>query len=216
MTEIPKIYIVDDDEAIRNLLGLIMHSENLPFELYSSAEEFLAQVTPAIRGCLILDVTMPGISGLQLLERLRQKYKTLPIIIMTGYADVAMAVKAMKMGAIDFIEKPFNNAKLLRVLYSCLAYCESLQHDQNEKEECARRLERLTKRERQVMDLLVEGYKNKVIATRLNISPRTVELHRARVMEKLEVRSLSEVVRIALTASEHSDITVYKQLERVS
>ena len=107
----------------------------------------------------------------------------------------------MKLGAVDFIEKPFNKEKLLRILYNCLAYCENLASDQNEKEECVRRLERLTKRERQVMDLLVEGYKNKAIATELNISPRTVELHRARIMEKLGVRSLSEVVRIALTAS---------------
>ena len=201
MTEEAKVYIVDDDEAIRSLLGLIMHSENLPFELYGSAEEFLQEVTPSIRGCLILDVSMPGISGLQLLERLKQEYSTLPIIIMTGYADVPTAVKAMKMGAIDFIEKPFDKTKLLHMLYSCLAYCEDLQNGQNEKEECARRLERLTKRERQVMDLLVEGNKNKAIATKLNISPRTVELHRARIMEKLGVRSLSEVVRIALTAS---------------
>ena len=203
MNEESKIYIVDDDEAVRNALSFLMKAEGLPAQVYASAEEFLAALTPATQGCLLVDVRMPGMSGLHLQQRLRQDHVGLPVIIMTGHGDVAMAVKAMKAGAMDFIEKPFDNAELLQLLHKCLVHCRTVQHNQHDIEVNLQRLERLTKREREVMDLLVEGNQNKVIAAKLGISPRTVELHRARVMEKLEARSLSEVVRIALTASAH-------------
>lgn len=196
MNKEPKVHIVDDDEAIRQALTFLMKSEGLSSRDYASAEAFLAEVTPATQGCLILDVRMPGLSGLHLQQRLRQQHISLPVIIMTGHGDVAMAVKAMKAGAVDFIEKPFDNELLLQLVHSCLTQS----REQVDQEECLQRLERLTKRERQVMDLLVEGNQNKVIAAKLGISPRTVELHRARVMEKLEARSLSDVVRIALMA----------------
>ena len=197
------VHIVDDDEAIRKALLFLMKAEGLSARDYASAEEFLAEVTPAMRGCLLLDVRMPGISGLHLQQRLKQDHISLPIIMMTGHGDVPMAVSAMKAGAIDFIEKPFNNDELLQLLHKCFSHCDIVRHNQQDKDLSVQRLRRLTKRERQVLDLLVEGNQNKVIAAKLDISPRTVELHRARVMEKLEAHSLSEIVRIALLASEH-------------
>jgi len=203
MTEEVKVHIVDDDEAVRNALSFLMKAEDIPSQAYASAEEFLAKAGPVTQGCLLLDVRMPGLSGLQLQGQLKKNYLTLPVIIMTGYADVGMAVNAMKAGALDFIEKPFENEQLLPKVHACLQ--QSMQmFTQNES---MRRLERLTKRERQVMDLLVDGNQNKVIAAKLSISPRTVELHRARVMEKLEAKSLSDVVRIALTASTQELVT---------
>lgn len=203
MTEEPKIFIVDDDLAIRQALLLLMKSEGLPARGYESAEAFLAEIKSETQGCLVLDVRMPGISGLHLQQLLRHEHINLPVIIMTGHGDVSMAVKAMKAGAIDFIEKPFDNEQLLQLVRSCLTQCR--QH--MNQEEGVQRIERLTNRERQVMELLVEGDQNKVIAAKLAISPRTVELHRARVMEKLEARSLSDVVRIALVASAHDPVT---------
>ena len=203
MTEEPKIFIVDDDLAIRQALLLLMKSEGLPARGYESAEAFLAEIKSETQGCLVLDVRMPGISGLHLQQLLRHEHINLPVIIMTGHGDVSMAVKAMKAGAIDFIEKPFDNEQLLQLVRSCLTQCR--QH--MNQEEGVQQIERLTNRERQVMELLVEGDQNKVIAAKLAISPRTVELHRARVMEKLEARSLSDVVRIALVASAHDPVT---------
>lgn len=202
------VYIVDDDEAIRKALAFLLKSEGLPARLFASAEEFLAELNPAMQGCLLLDVRMPGISGLHLQQRLKQAHIALPVIIMTGYGDVAMAVKAMKAGAMDFIEKPFDNTELIQLLHKCLSHCEIVLHNQLDKEMSIQRLERLTKRERQVLELLVEGNQNKVIAAKLDISPRTVELHRARVMEKLEAKSLSDVVRIALAATANEPVTL--------
>ncbi len=194
MDKQPIVYIVDDDEAIRKALLFLMKSEGLFAKDYASAEAFLATVTTATYGCLLLDVRMSGISGLDLQQKLRQEHASLSVIIMTGHGDVAMAVQAMKAGAMDFIEKPFDNEQLLKQVHVCLKQ----RKYQARHEEEVQRLKRLTKRERQVMDLLVEGNQNKVIASKLNISPRTVELHRAKIMEKLETKSLSHVVRISL------------------
>jgi len=197
MPEEAKVHIVDDDEAIRNSLSFLMHSEGISVQAYASAEEFLAKSNPSTRGCLLLDVRMPGLSGLELQKLLNEKYFTLPIIIITGYADVDIAVQAMKAGAIDFIEKPFENEYLLSKIHACMQRSSHL-YTENEG---VLRLSLLTKREHEVMDLLVEGFQNKVIANKLSISPRTVELHRAKVMEKLKAKSLSDVVRIALMSS---------------
>ena len=197
MNEDSRVYIVDDDEAVRQALMLLMKSEGFTAVSYPSAEIFLTEIKPNTKGCLLLDVRMPGISGLHLQKILEHEHITLPVIIMTGHGDVTMAVNAMKAGAVDFIEKPFDNDNLLLMVHSCLK--QSRQHI--DQQEGIQRLEHLTKREREVMDLLVDGDQNKVIAAKLGISPRTVELHRARVMEKLEVRSLSDVVRIALAAA---------------
>ncbi len=203
MTEEVKVHIVDDDDAVREALSFLMKSEGLLAKGYASAEAFLTEASPVTQGCLLLDVRMPGLSGLELQEQLKKNYIKLPVIIMTGYADVGMAVQAMKAGALDFIEKPFENEMLLPKVHSCLQQSTRIMTEN----ESTQRIERLTKREHQVMELLVEGNQNKVIAAKLSISPRTVELHRARVMQKLEAKSLSDVVRIALAASKQELIT---------
>ena len=192
------VHIVDDDAAMRNALSLLLVTESLPVRTYASAEEFLRSVQPTSRGCLLLDVRMPGMSGLELQQVLKEKQIAMPIIIMTGYADVPTAVQAMKAGAFDFIEKPFDNDRLLQRVHACLQVSEQVQTEQNMQQEGEEKIRRLTQRERQVMDLLVQGHQNRVIAAKLGISPRTVEIHRARVMEKLEAHSLSDIVRLAL------------------
>jgi two-component system response regulator FixJ len=195
------VHIVDDDEAVRNALYFLMQSENIPAQTYTSAEGFMQKYIQSKPECLLLDVRMPGMNGLQLLNELKNRHIEMPVIFITGHGDIAMAVQAMKAGAADFIEKPFNNERLLNSVQKCLS--ESL-HNSNAndtKQAAQTKLETLTRRERQVMDLLVEGKQNKVIAQELGISPRTVELHRAKVMSKLNANSLSSVVRIALSAS---------------
>lgn len=198
----PTVYIVDDDAAVRKALSFLMEAEGLHAEVYASAEEFLAAVKPASQCCLLLDVRMPGMTGLELQETLKQKQIAIPIIIMTGYADVPMAVQAMKAGAVDFIEKPFDNDRLLQQVNVCLRMSEQAQTDQVQHLDAKQKIERLTRREQQVMAMLVQGHQNRVIAEKLGISPRTVEIHRARVMEKLETHSLSDIVRIAIIVSE--------------
>lgn len=205
----PIIHIVDDDSAVRNALSLLMEAEGLQVRAYASAEEFLEGVTPATKGCLLLDVRMPGLSGLELQQALRKKRINLPVIIMTGYADVPMAVQAMKAGALEFIEKPFDNERLLQQVHVCLQKCEQLQTEQVQLQAAGEKTARLTRRERQVMDMLVQGCQNRAIAEKLGISPRTVEIHRARVMEKLEAHSLSDVVRIGLMSSETSEDSAF-------
>ncbi len=198
----PIIHIVDDDSAVRNALCLLMQAEGLQTRAYTSAEEFLEDITPTTVGCVVLDVRMPGLSGLELQQILQKKQVVLPVIIMTGYADVPMAVQAMKAGAMDFIEKPFDNNRLLELVHLCLAKCKQEQSEQVLHHVAEEKIAKLTRRERQVMDMLVQGCQNRTIAEKLGISPRTVEIHRARVMEKLEAHSLSDVVRLALVTME--------------
>jgi len=200
----PMVHIVDDDNAVRDALSLLMKSEDIPANIYASAEEFLEDQAQFKMGCLLLDVRMPGMNGLQLLNLLKEQDVAIPVIFITGHGDVGMAVKAMKAGAYDFIEKPFNNDRLLSVVNNCLTECITLNHSVEHRHELEARINKLTKREREVMELLVEGKQNKVIARELDISPRTVELHRAKVMEKLHAHSLSDVVRTALLITEEA------------
>lgn len=200
----PIIHIIDDDDAIRAALSLLMQAESIPYKTYSSAEEFLDEHAQLKLGCLILDIRMPGMNGLELLDVLKQQDVSIPVIFITGHGDIAMAVKAMKAGASDFIEKPFDNERLISLARNCLVDCVALDNTNQHRHEMESRLARLTKREREVMELLVDGKQNKVIAQELNISPRTVELHRSRVMEKLQAHSLSEIVRTALIISENN------------
>ena len=196
------VHIVDDDDAVRDALSLLMRAEDIPFHVYASAEEFLVQHAQNKLGCLLLDVRMPGMNGLELLEVLNKQDVSIPVIFITGHGDVSLAVNAMKAGATDFIEKPFDNNRLISVVSNCLVECVSLNNSSQHRHEMEERLARLTKREKEVMELLVDGKQNKIIARELGISPRTVELHRAKVMEKLHAHSLSEIVRTAMLVSE--------------
>lgn len=192
------VYIVDDDQAIRHAMALLMRSVGLDYEIFHSADEFLAGHTNDMAGCLILDIRMPGLGGLELQEKLIELGSTLPIIFITGYGDVPMAVAAMQKGAVDFIQKPFRDEDLLDRLAEALKTDQETRLAQEEKAEILKRIEKLTVREREVLDLVVTGKLNKVIAHELGVSQRTVEIHRARAMEKMEARSLADLVRMNL------------------
>ncbi len=196
----PTIYIVDDDEAMRESLQFLMESVELPARSFASAQDFLDFYRADMPGCLLLDVRMPGMGGLELQEKLRSKDIKLPVIIMTGYADVPMAVRAMQAGALDFIEKPLNEQRLLDRVYKALEHEEEIRRARNEIEPIRSRLARLTPREHEILGLVVQGLLNKQIASRLDLSMKTVEQHRARVMEKMEAGSLAELVRMAIAA----------------
>ena len=195
------IHIVDDDSAIRQSLSLLMKSAVISAATYDSAEDFLKNYKSAKNECILLDIRMPGMSGLELLEELTKRNIPIPVIFITGHGDISMAVQAMRSGATDFIEKPFDSDFLIRRIQDCLKECASLSQSAALKKKMNERLSLLTKRERQVMDLLVDGKQNKTIAHELNISVRTVELHRAKVMQKLDAHSLSDVVRTSILSS---------------
>ena len=189
------IYLVDDDEALRDSLVWLLESQGFKVAAFASAEDFLKAWRPEFSGCLLLDVRMPGISGLELHERLKAQYCTLPIIFITGHGDVPMAVAALKKGAVDFIEKPFNDTQLLRLVSQCLTKELESRARRRQDAEVSRRLDQITQREREVLDLIIIGKLNKQIADVLGISIKTVEVHRARVMEKMGAQSLAELVQ---------------------
>jgi two-component system response regulator FixJ len=192
------VHVVDDDLAVRQSLSFLLASDGLPVRLHESALAFLDAMTDTSTGCIVTDVRMPGIDGIELLRRLKARGFSLPVIVMTGHADVPMAVEAMKEGAVDFIEKPFDDDMFLAAVRSALRLQE--QHAQRDAQitEVQARLQGLSERERQVLEGLVAGKANKVIAYDLGISPRTVEIYRANVMTKMQAGSLSELVRMAL------------------
>ncbi len=195
------VFVVDDDAPVRDSLAFLLQAAGFPVRTFASGEAFLQAWRPHWRGCLLTDVRMPGLDGLGLQQALAQRGADLPVIVMSGHGDIPLAVRAMKNGAQDFLEKPFDDAVLLERLNQCRAADESRRQAARQREARRRILERLTPRERQVLDCLVEGKPNKIIAAELGISPRTVEVHRARVMEKLGVRSLPELVRFVLSAA---------------
>lgn len=200
MTHESLVIIVDDDDAVRESLTLLLEAEGLPTRAYSSGRDLLATDELPQRGCLVIDVRMPDIDGLELQVQLLEKGVTLPVIIMTGHGDVPIAVQAMKKGAVDFIEKPFVDEVMLGSIRQALARSQRNQSGSEINAEIRQKIDQLTAREREVLDRLVVGRPNKVIAYELGISPRTVEIHRARVMEKMQAHSLSHLVRMALTA----------------
>ena len=191
------VYVVDDDEAVRDSLSVLLRSVGFQARTFESAMDFLEGFDPDQHGCLVADIRMPGMSGLDLQTALNQDGHELPIIFITGHGDVPMAVDAMKAGALDFIQKPFRDQDLLDRIN------QALQADSERRESCAERavvrarLAALTPREREVMDRVVKGQANKVIALDLGVSQRTVEIHRARVMQKMHARSLAELVTLA-------------------
>ena len=196
------VYIVDDDSAVLDSLQLLLEGERFPVRTYESCQAFLEQYDPHAGGCLVLDIGMPGMTGLELQKALQQKGKLIPIVFITGHANVPQAVQAFKNGAVDFIEKPFSHSALLEAIERALKMSYEQLSEQDKKSQVSERLDQLTKRERQVLDAIVSGKANKVIAHELGISQRTVEIHRANVMQKMHVRSLAELVQKTVTVAD--------------
>ncbi len=194
------VFVVDDDEAVRDSLRLLFRSVGLEVETFATAPEFLAAYEVGRAGCLILDVRLPGMSGLELQQELESRGSTLPIVFITGHGDVPMAVRAIRSGAVDFLEKPFREQTLLDLVNQALERQRLDRRDRRRRSELHGRLRSLTPRERQVVDLVVEGEANKVIASRLGVSQRTVEIHRAHAMRKMGAGSLAELVTMVLRA----------------
>jgi FixJ family two-component response regulator len=196
----PLVYVVDDEPAICDSLAMLLRSVELASRTFPDAKTFLAAYKPRERCCLVADVRMPGMSGLELQETLRARGASLPVIIITGHGDIAMAVRAMKAGAADFIEKPYHDQTLLDAVHRALerASGPALAGGLPDAAELMKRLGTLTAREREVMSFIVEGRPNKVVATRLGLSTRTVEVHRAKAMEKMQAHSLADLVRMAI------------------
>lgn len=191
------VYLVDDDRGVRDSLSLLLRSVGLSCEAYASADDFLEAYNPERVSCLVADIRMPGMSGLDLQQELNERGVEIPIIFITGHGDVPMAVRAMKSGAMDFLQKPFRDQDLLDRINKALSQAEESHAAQVEEGEIRERLASLTPRESEVMEMVVKGCANKVIAMDLGVSQRTVELHRARVMRKMGVRSLAELVRLS-------------------
>jgi two-component system response regulator FixJ len=191
------VHLIDDDEDVRRGLSFLLGTAGFAVKVYESALQFLEKCGSSPRGCIVSDVRMPSMDGLQLLRRLRELGIALPVVIMTGHADVALAVEAMKIGAVDFIEKPFADEVLLGAIRSAIASRNS--PDAGDISQVQARLASLTTREREVLDGLIAGHPNKTIAYDLGLSPRTVEIHRANVMTKMVASSLSELVRMVIS-----------------
>lgn len=202
MSEPYPIYVVDDDEAIRRSLSFMLKTSGYAVQLFASGVEFLREAGDLAPGCVLLDVRMPDIDGLEVQREMRACGIMLPVVIMTGHGDIDMAVSAMKAGASDFIEKPFEKAALLGCVEAARKLSLADRGASARAKDAHARLNILTEREREVLDGLVEGLPNKTIAYDLGISPRTVEIHRANLMHKLEVKSLAEALRIAFHASQ--------------
>lgn len=194
------VHVIDDDDAVRESLEFLLRSAKIDVRTYDSATSFLKTVSDSTVGCIVTDVRMPGVSGVDLLRQLRARGSTMPVIVITGHGDIQLAVEAMKIGAADFLEKPFDDEVLLASVRLALGRLEKDAQRDTERAELNNRLAALSTREREVLEGLVAGKPNKIIAFDLGISPRTVEIYRAHVMTKMNAGSLSELVRMALLA----------------
>ena len=199
----PVVHVVDDDPSLLKSLRWLLESVGLTVATFKSAQDFLADFDPAQPGCVLLDVRMPGMSGLELHQDLKSRNIPSPIIVCTGHGDVAMAVQCMKDGAFDFIEKPYNEQELVDRINDAIELDRRTRRESAEREEAIARIAHLTPREREVMDLIVEGLANKQMAARLGISEKTIEVHRSRAKTKLGADSVAELVKIALQARDH-------------
>ncbi|MEX0732552.1 MAG: response regulator [Aquisalimonadaceae bacterium] len=205
------VFVVDDEEDVRDAIALLVKSHDLETRTFPSVDFFLAQFDPEQPGCLVLDVRMPGRSGLELQEWLARHAIPLPIIFVSGHGDIPMAVRAVHRGAVDFLQKPFSDGQLLERIDT------ALELDARRREEAAvtadvrRRLDALTPREREVLTLLMDGKPNKLIARALDVSPRTVEIHRARVLQKMGMDNASQLVRVMLEAGLEVDLREHRQ-----
>lgn len=202
MSTRPLIHVVDDDEAMRDSLTWLLDSERYAVRTYASGEAFLEQMVAAAPACVILDIRMPGMSGIEVHEQLTRRGIATPVVFVTGHGDVPMAVDAIKRGAFDFVEKPFNEKKLTAIIERALEADAKNAGAVAAQAQIAHRLARLSPREREVLDLVVAGKMNKTIADAMDISIKTVEAHRAKVMEKMGVRSLAELVQAVVKVQE--------------
>ena len=198
MKKNPIIMVVDDDSGVRNSMRSLLKSVGLESALYASAQEFLAAYQPVQPGCLVLDIRMPGMSGLELQQQLNLRGAVIPVIFMTGHGDIPMAVEALQHGAFDFLQKPFRDQDLLDRIQRAIVKDTEQRQTLGETARIKAHVESLTAREREVLDLLTQGKQNKSIAQDLGVSPRTVEIHRARVMEKMNAQSVAQLVRMML------------------
>ncbi len=196
----PVVYVVDDDQMVRESLEWLLQSVKLPVRLYEQGMAFLEDYTPGTPGCVVLDVRMPGINGMDLHRMLRERDPDIPVIIVTGHADVPMAIRAMKNSAFDFIEKPYNDQHMLERVQAAISHHRDVQSQKEESVLLSERFDELTPRETQVMQAVLRGHANKRIAADLGISIKTVELHRTHVMSKLGLRTATELVRLAIKA----------------
>ena len=198
----PTVFIVDDDEAVRDSLGLLLESLGQSYRAYPAATDFLEDYDPDRPGCLLLDIRMPGMSGIELQERLNEMGAILPIVFITGHGDVPLAVKAIRAGAIEFLQKPYYEHELLDHVRRALAEDAERRSVLEERDLVLQRFARLTPRELEVLDLIVEGCANKVVANRLGVSQRTVEVHRAHVMQKTDASSFAHLMKMAMVLRE--------------
>lgn len=200
MSQNGKVYVIDDDPAMRDSLDFLLGAAGFSVRLFDSAQRFLDELASLEAGCVLTDVRMPGIDGMELLRLLNAGARKLPVIVMTGHGDVPLAVEAMKLGALDFLEKPFEDDRLIGMIGTALAQKETASRSDALTADMTARVASLTQRERQVMQGLITGQSNKTIAREYDISPRTVEVYRANVMTKMQANSLSELVRFAIRA----------------
>lgn len=206
MTDIQQtVYVVEDDEAVRDSLELLLKSDDKSVRTYESATAFLKDYSDKMAGCIVLDIRMPGMDGIELQKKLNEKHSILPIIFVTGHGDVPMAVDAMKEGAVDFIQKPYREEALLEKIEAALKQDQEQRKSLDEKQEIIRRIKSLTPREHEIMGRMIAGQANKVIAIELEISQRTVEIHRSRVMHKMGTHSLAHLVRMVLSVKDLID-----------
>jgi two-component system response regulator FixJ len=205
MTHRGKVYVIDDDEAMRDSLDFLLGSADFQISLFESALNFLDALSTIDFGCVVSDVRMPGIDGIELLKRLKKGASRFPVVIMTGHGDVPLAIEAMKLGAADFLEKPFEDDRLIGMIEVALRQAEPGVRSEAATLEVQSRIASLSPRERQVMDGLVAGLSNKLIAREYDISPRTIEVYRANVMTKMQAAGLSELVRLAMRGGAFKD-----------
>ena len=200
MSDKGKVYVIDDDEAMRDSLRFLLESAGFDVTLFETAMGFLDALPGLDFGCVVSDVRMPGLDGIELLKRMKAGHSPFPIVIMTGHGDVPLAVEAMKLGAVDFLEKPFEDDRLIGMIETAIRQAEPAAKSEAVTLDIAARIASLSPRERQVMEGLIAGLSNKLIARDYDISPRTIEVYRANVMTKMQANSLSELVRLALRA----------------
>lgn len=202
MSEHEQVYIVDDDEAVRDSIGMLLETVDIPYVAYPDAQSFLEQSDLAAVHCLVLDIRMPGMSGLELQEKLTAMEAQVPIVFITGHGDIPMAVEAMRRGAVDFLRKPFRDQELLDRIQEALSRDAEQRHNAADADSVRARVADLTPREQEVFQRVAAGQANKVIAIELGISERTVEIHRSNVMQKTNSRSLADLVRLLIKLEE--------------